>query len=111
PEAPASWRGITILQLASHSSGLPDRLGEHVDSVAATVAAAQKAPLAYAPGTETRYGFTDFVVLRAAMEQAAGKGIAAIFRDEICLPLGLMDTGFNDERQWGPFRSALPLPR
>ncbi|MCH7860135.1 serine hydrolase domain-containing protein [Sphingomonas sp. NPDC092331] len=111
PDAPAAWRGITILQLASHSSGLSDQLGEHADTVAATVDAAQKAPLAYAPGTETRYGFTDFVVLRAVMEKAAGKGIAAIFRDEICAPLGLSDTGFNDERQWGPFRSALPLAR
>lgn len=109
PDAPASWREITLLQLASHSSGLSDRLGEHDDNVMATVAAAMKAPLAYPPGTETRYGFTDFIVLRAVMEKVAGKGIATIFEDEICAPLGLKDTGFSFERQAGPFRSALPL--
>jgi len=109
PDAPAAWREISLLQLASHSSGLSDRLPEHEDTVAATVAAAMKTPLAYPPGTETRYGFTDFVVLRAVMEKVAGKGIAAIFRDEICAPLGLKDTGFSFERQYGPVRSALPL--
>ncbi|NIJ18397.1 CubicO group peptidase (beta-lactamase class C family) [Sphingomonas naasensis] len=109
PDAPPSWREITVLQLASHSSGLSDQLGEHDDNVAATVVAAMKAPLAYPPGTETRYGFTDFVVLRAVMEKVTGKDIAAIFRDEICAPLGLRDTGFAFERQYGPFRSALPL--
>ncbi|MBB4838828.1 CubicO group peptidase (beta-lactamase class C family) [Sphingomonas kyeonggiensis] len=110
PDAPASWREITILNLASHSSGLSEKLPEHKDNVADTLAAAMQAPLAYAPGTESRYGFTDFVVLRAVMEKVAGKDIAAIFRDEICTPLGLKDTGFNFERQGGPFRSSLPLP-
>lgn len=110
PEAPAEWRAITVRQLANHSSGLSDRLPAHDDSVVATVAAAMKTPLAYPPGTESRYGFTDFVVLRAVMEKAAGKPLADIFRDEIVAPLRLQDTGFNDERQAGPIRSAIPLP-
>lgn len=109
PEAPPEWRTITVRQLANHSSGLSDRLPEHDDTVAATVAAAMKTPLAYAPGTASRYGFTDFIVLRAVMEKVASKPLTEIFRDEIVTPLGLRDTGFNDERQWGPVRSALPL--
>lgn len=110
PDAPAEWRQIRVRQLANHTSGLADRLPEHPDTVADTVAAAMKTPLAYRPGTESRYGFTDFIVLRAVMEKVAGKPLPQIFEEEIARPLGLKATRFNFERQAGRIRSSVPLP-
>ena len=76
--APPDWRRITVRQLANHSSGLPDDLGTpRPKTVEAIVAAAMARPLAYQPGTEARYGFTDFVVLRAILEKVSGKPLPA----------------------------------
>jgi CubicO group peptidase (beta-lactamase class C family) len=112
PEAPEAWRGITVRQLASHTSGLPDDLGQpRPETVEEIVAAAQRTPLAYAPGTESRYGFTDFVVLRAVMEKVSGRSLPDLFRDELVTPLGLTATAFNFARQQGVLRSARLLPR
>src|SRR5829696_1858487 len=87
--APADWRRITVRQLANHSSGLPEDLGTPAPkTVAAIVAAAMARPLAYEPGAEERYGFTDFVVLRAILEKVSGKPLPTLLNDEIAAPLG-----------------------
>ncbi len=113
PDAPATWSRIRVRQLADHTSGLSDDLGQpRPQTVAAIVAAAQAKPLAYEPGSESRYGFTDFVVLRAILEQVSGKALPALFRDEIFLPLGLHNPRFAHARSEGPsIRSADLVPR
>jgi CubicO group peptidase (beta-lactamase class C family) len=58
------------------------------------VAKAMDTPLAYAPGSEARYGFTDFTVLRAILEKAGGKPLPQLLREELLLPLGMTSTGF-----------------
>lgn len=112
PDAPRAWSRIQVRQLANHTSGLPDDLGQpRPQTVAAIVAAAQQKPLAYEPGSESRYGFTDFVVLRAVLEQVSGKSLPDLFRDEIFLPLGLRNPRFAHARNEGPsIRSADLVP-
>lgn len=112
PDAPPTWARIRVRQLADHSSGLPDDLGQpRSHTVADIVAAAQARPLAYEPGSESRYGFTDFVVLRAVLEQVSGKSLPDLFRDEIFLPLGLRNPRFAHARNEGPsIRSADLVP-
>jgi len=110
--APASWRTIRVAQLATHTSGLDDDLGQpRPQTVEAIVAAAKQRPLVYAPGSEARYGFTDFVVLRAVLEIAAGKALPAIFDDEIFKPLHLDAPRFAFARNQGTsIRSADVVP-
>ena len=111
PDAPQSWGDIRVRQLANHSSGLPDDLGPAPrKSVADIVAAAKTRPLAYPPGSEARYGFTDFVVLRAALEKASGKTLPELIREEITAPLGMADTGFALAVDDGMERSGEVLP-
>lgn len=94
-EAPESWRSITVRMLANHTSGLDENLGEPRPKTAGdTVAAAMKRPLAYKPGSEARYGFTDFTILRAVLEKATGTSLPEILRNEITGPLGMAATGF-----------------
>lgn len=113
PDAPSTWSRIRVRQLAHHTSGLADDLGQpRPQTVAAIVAAAQARPLAYEPGSESRYGFTDFVVLRAILEQVSGRTLPELFRDEIFAPLGLRNPRFAHARNEGPsIRSADLVPK
>jgi len=98
PDAPDSWSRITIRQLATHSSGLEDRLGLGRDATTADiVSAAMKTPLAYDPGSRSRYGFTDFVVLQALIEKLAGEPFPAALRTWALAPLGMVESGFATE--------------
>ncbi len=112
PTAPATWSRIRVRQLANHTSGLSDDLGQpRPQTVATIVAAAQAKPLAYEPGSQSRYGFTDFVVLRAVLEQVSGKPLPKLFRDEIFQPLGLTNPRFANARNEGSsIRSADIVP-
>ncbi len=106
PQAPESWSRITLRQLATHSSGLPDRLGLGPDAnTADIVAAAQKAPLDYEPGSRSRYGFTDFVVLQAVIENKAGQPFPAALRTWALAPLGMTSSGFPTEKP-APWKDA-----
>jgi CubicO group peptidase (beta-lactamase class C family) len=111
PDLAADKRAITVRQLADHTSGLTEAGPTGDGSLAAVVAGTLAAPLDHPPGSRSRYGFNDFAVLRAVMEKAAGKGFEAIVRDELSVPLGLTDTGFNGERDAGPVRVSRPLER
>jgi CubicO group peptidase (beta-lactamase class C family) len=96
PEAPESWRTITFRRMASHMSGLPERLGLPSSATPQEfVKAAMAKPLAYEPGSESRYGFTDFIVMTAALEKATGMPFPDLLKREISNPLGLTNTGFD----------------
>jgi CubicO group peptidase (beta-lactamase class C family) len=93
--APESWSRIKVRQLANHTSGLSEDLGKpSPKTVAEAVAAAMKQPLAYEPGTEARYGFTDFTILRAIIEKVGGATLPELLERELAKPLGLKSTGF-----------------
>jgi len=94
-DAPASWSNITVRQLANHTSGLSENLGEpRPKTVTEAVVAAMHQDLAYEPGSEARYGFTDFTILRAIIEQVSGKTLPALLENDLTSPLGLKSTGF-----------------
>ncbi len=110
PDAPPTWRAITIRRLANHTSGLPEGLGLPTQATAHdTVAAAMAKPLAYEPGAESRYGLTDFVVLTAILEKVSGLTFPDLLAREISKPLGLTHTGFTMTEEWGPVRSGVPI--
>jgi CubicO group peptidase (beta-lactamase class C family) len=69
PEAPASWKPITVRDLGTHMSGLKEVDAAKLATVDAIVAAAMREPLGYEPGTRSTYGFTDYVVLARIMER------------------------------------------
>lgn len=103
PEAPETWKPVTLRQLASHMSGMPERLGLPPSATAQEVAqAAMTRPLAYEPGSESRYGFTDFIVLTAVLEKATGMTFPELLRREITTPLGLTNTGFTFATEGAP---------
>lgn len=111
PEAPASWKPITLRHLATHTSGLPEVDGDKLPTVEAIVSAAARQPLAYAPGSRSAYGFTDYVVLTKVMETVAGKPYPELLREQLTGPLEMNASGFDRATQEGAIRVADVLPR
>ena len=112
PGAPESWSRIRVRQLANHTSGLSENLGQPAPkTVADAVAAAMKQPLAYEPGSEARYGFTDFTILRAVIEKAGGASLPELLERELTRPLGLSATGFAMARDDGSVRTGELIAR
>ena len=112
PGAPESWSRIHVRQLANHSSGLNEDLGQpRPKTLADGVAASMKQPLAYEPGTEARYGFTDFMVLRAIIERVGGASLPQLLDRELVKPLGLTETGFAMAEDDGTVRTGELIPK
>jgi len=113
PDAPETWKGLTVRHLTAHASGLKDLPDE--DTTAATVAeryeAAKKPSLAYAPGERTEYALTDFVVLTHLLEKLTGERFEELLRRRIFQPLGFTCTRYEHARQEGPVRLADVIPR
>ena len=107
PGAPESWSRIHVRQLANHTSGLNEDLGQPgPKTLAEAVAASMKQPLAYEPGTEARYGFTDFTILRAVIERVGGASLPQLLDSELVKPLGLKQTGFAMAEDEGMVRTG-----
>jgi CubicO group peptidase (beta-lactamase class C family) len=97
---PAAWRGVTIRQLLSHTSGLPDITREtgKLDLVAADWAHAlplvADKPLQFPPGTAWAYTQTNYALLQRLIERASGMTFEAFLQQRMFQPLGMRDTFF-----------------
>jgi len=97
---------ITIEQLLTHSSGLPDfySLPEYPIkkyqrvSLSDLVAWVKTKPLDFLPGSKSSYSNTGYGFLAYIIEQASGKPYEQFLAEEILKPAHLKDTGtFRDE--------------
>jgi CubicO group peptidase (beta-lactamase class C family) len=102
---PTAWREITIRHLLMHTSGIPNfadapdfmsRVGTRrtVDEVIATF---RDQPLQFAPGSKYRYSNSGYFVLGAILEKVSGKTYAALLDESIFKPLGMNDTGYDNQ--------------
>ncbi|WP_375769229.1 beta-lactamase family protein [Archangium gephyra] len=114
PDAPESWKALTVRHLAAHVSGLKDGADEQTStsaSVAERYEAARKEPLASPPGERSQYGLTDFVVLTHVLEKVTGQRFEELLRTRVFEPLGFTCTRYEHARQQGPVRIADVIPR
>jgi CubicO group peptidase (beta-lactamase class C family) len=113
PDAPETWKGMTVRHLTAHASGLKDLPDE--ESSAATVAeryaAARKTSPAYVPGERSEYALTDFVVLTHLLEKVTGERFEELLRSRIFQPLGFSCTRYDHATQEGAVRLADVVPR
>ncbi|HVR07711.1 MAG TPA: serine hydrolase domain-containing protein [Thermoanaerobaculia bacterium] len=96
PGIPASKAGITLHQLLTHTSGLPDVLGPEYEPVSRDemLRRAFAAPLALPPGKRFRYSNAGYSVLAAVAEVASGRPLGELMREKLFLPAGMHHTGF-----------------
>jgi CubicO group peptidase (beta-lactamase class C family) len=102
PRLVPSPRPITIRDLMTHTSGLPDApppgypdLDRHPDfSLADAVKVIAGRPLSFPPGSKWAYSNAGMTTLGRIIEVASGKPYDLFLRDRLFLPLGMVDTTF-----------------
>jgi beta-glucosidase-like glycosyl hydrolase/CubicO group peptidase (beta-lactamase class C family) len=87
---------VTVRQLLTHSSGLKPYLGpdERGSSRAAVLDTVMAQPLAYTPGTESRYSGLNMLTLLHIVETVTGQRFDRFCKENIFDPLGMEQTGF-----------------
>ena len=112
---PPSWQSITLHQLLTHTSGIPNYAEiEHVDSVlnrtGATmrelVEVAATKPLEFQPGTQLHYTNTGYALLGLVIEKVSGLSYAEFLQRNIFDPLGMKDSGYDVQSAILPQRAS-----
>lgn len=103
PDAPAAWDQITIFNLLTHTSGIPDftefpdyRTTEATPTTPEQLVTRFRAkPLDFAPGTSWRYSNSGYVLLGYLIEKISGQPYSTFLRENIFAPLGMKDSGYD----------------
>jgi CubicO group peptidase (beta-lactamase class C family) len=104
PDAPASWDKITLSNLLTQTSGIPDytdapdfgttmKLRQTPQQRIATVSGKK---LDFAPGEKFSYSNSSYMLLGAVVEKASGMPYAQFMQDNVFTPLGMKDSGYDD---------------
>jgi CubicO group peptidase (beta-lactamase class C family) len=114
PNAPAAWDAITLRHLLGHTSGIPNytntpdipRISAWRATPEELVKPVQDKPLEFQPGAQMRYSNTGYVLLGMAIEKASGTSYAAFLKQNIFDPLGMKDSGYDENALVLPQRAA-----
>lgn len=113
PEIPGEWYGVTMRQLLTHTSGIPDY--EEIASydiyrnrltAAEIIKIAQSRPMDFPPGTGWYYSNTGYYLASMVLERIEGKPLGEILRTRIFDPLGMKQTRLADPEAIIPNRAA-----
>jgi CubicO group peptidase (beta-lactamase class C family) len=110
PDAPASWKDITVWNLLTHTSGLGDYPAD-VDlrrdyTEDEYFASFKKAPLDFAPGSSWNYSNVGYVTLGMLIRKVTGKYYGDFLKERIFQPLGMTTARIISEADIVPNRAA-----
>lgn len=103
PDCPAAWQPITIKNLLTHTSGIPNYT-DFPDfakttvlpmTTAEMVAQIKSKPLEFVPGEKYAYTNSGYYLLGVIIERASGKLYADFLQENIFKPLGMKQTGYD----------------
>ena len=109
---PASWSGITIRQLLTHTSGLKNYTGLDGFELARHLTQAQfiaqiaAHPLDFAPGEKWSYCNTGYNLLGYIIENVSGKSYGEFLQQNIFAPLGMTATARREPGANLPLRAS-----
>lgn len=105
PDSPPAWEKITIADLLHHTSGIPNfifdkryfewRMVSHTP--AEEVALFKDKPLNFSPGTQWEYSNSNYTLLGMILEKVTGRRYGDLLRERILAPLGMKDSGLDDD--------------
>ena len=106
PDAPAAWRTITLRNLLTHTSGIPNftSLPDYPRTQALpttpeqTIARFRDLPLDFQPGEKFAYSNSNYILLGYIIEKTSGESYIQFLTQRILQPLGLNDTGYDSPR-------------
>jgi CubicO group peptidase (beta-lactamase class C family) len=97
-DLPSTWGNVTVRQLLSHTSGIPDivrtpgQLDLIADSWEKALPLVADAPLQFAPGESWAYTQTNYVLLSQIVQRLSGKSIEVFMAERLFHPLGMNAT-------------------
>jgi CubicO group peptidase (beta-lactamase class C family) len=107
-DCPAAWQAMTIEQLLTHSSGIPDYTlfpafhQQHMLmrrwSPDGLVGLFRDTPLDFQPGERYRYSNSGYVVLGMIIERVSEMSYGSFLEQAIFEPLYMTGTGYDDSR-------------
>jgi CubicO group peptidase (beta-lactamase class C family) len=105
PDSPTAWEKITIADLLHHTSGIPNfifdkryfewRMVSHTP--AEEVALFNDKTLNFSPGTQWEYSNSNYTLLGMILEKVTGRRYGDLLRERILDPLGMKDSGLDDD--------------
>ena len=114
PDAPAAWEKITIYNLLTHTSGIPNFTSfpdyRNSEATPATpkglVDRFRDKPLDFQPGTKWNYSNSGYVLLGYLLEKISGQSYADFVTENIFKPLGMKDSGYDSNSAVIPHRAT-----
>ena len=116
PESPKEWKDVTVRQLMTHTSGIPDYLGEFSGKMLVDLRrdyteeqllhVIASAPMDFQPGEKRVYCNSGFVILGALIHRVSGKPWAEFLQERIFGPLGMTATRVISEADIIPNRTS-----
>ncbi len=111
PEGRDLWRGITVRQLLTHTSGIAQYTDSTFDyrkdiTEDELVKFAASRPLDFQPGEGWSYSNTGYVLLGALIHRVSGRFYGDLLRDSVFRPLGMNDSRIISEHDIVPNRAA-----
>lgn len=114
-KCPATWQPVTIRNLLTHTSGVPNYTDspdflEKVSTAPYTSASLvdlfRDKPLDFAPGEKYKYSNSGYHLLGLIIEKTSGVSYPQFLGDNIFKPLGMKSTGYDDSRSLVPNRAS-----
>jgi CubicO group peptidase (beta-lactamase class C family) len=105
-EVPEAWAKVTLHQLLSHTSGVPENLrpalfkgmwGQPIDKDH-LLDHLKKAPLDFKPGEKWSYSNTGYALLGMTIEKVSGKPYDEFLKERIFEPLAMKDSGVDTRK-------------
>jgi CubicO group peptidase (beta-lactamase class C family) len=110
PGAPASWTGITVRHLLTHTSGIPDYANgidlrkDYSEEELARMAFGMT--LGFTPGEKWQYSNTGYLLLGMIIRKASGTFYGDVLAERVFKPLGMTTTTIISEADIVPHRAA-----
>lgn len=105
-EVPTAWKDVTLHQLLSHTSGVPENLrpalfkgmwGQPIDKDRLLEHLKDK-PLDFKPGEKWSYSNTGYALLGLTIEKVSGKPYEDFLQGRVFDPLGMTNTGVDTRK-------------
>jgi CubicO group peptidase (beta-lactamase class C family) len=110
PNAPSSWKEVTVRELLSHTAGFtdyPEKFDFRKDwTEDEELKMVEGIPLAYAPGTKWAYSNLGYLTLGILIHRVTGKFYGDFLQERIFKPLGMETTRIISEEDIVPNRAA-----
>jgi CubicO group peptidase (beta-lactamase class C family) len=108
-KCPKDWHPITIYNLLTHTSGIPDftkfsnysKVRSKSMTPAQLVALFKNKPLDFKPGAKFKYSNSGYVLLGYIIEKTSGESYKRFLQQHIFGPLGMKNSGYGSSHPAG----------